>query len=666
MIILFIFICSCLSLPITATAIATSTSTTNIYVALPGTIKHQLKELGTLEQPFSSLEAARDHLRTGYANTTTRIISLADGHYALKHPFFLDERDSGSKAYPIRYQSLHNNSTLFGGVEIPKSAFEQSSISNVFVANLYQCCNITKSSLGSLSNPYPKAKMELFYGSKPMTLARDPNIGDDILRTWQWVGYENMTSIANSTTTFDFADHVTAKKWMESMSNDAARNDTGNFWLHGYWKFDWRDTFVSVSNIQPVSVQNSSLYQVTIDKDTPTQYPWTNGCRFYAVNSLGLLDSPGEYYISPSTGELYFWPPTGSNITLPVFVSVLSQVISVSNAKHLSFDNLTISTSQKTVIDVTSSENINVTQSTISNAGDACIGMSDVTNSHVLNNVVYGCGGSGISIQSGSIQSLEHGNSSVVNNDIANFSRIRRTYQPGIEFNSVGLYVAFNNISHCPHAGIQGGGNDNVFEFNRINHCTYETVDVGAFYIGRSWSQRGNIARHNTFETIRSTERLAQASCSQNAFYLDDQMSGWTFESNTIINASTGVLIGGGRRNKIINNIFINCDGDIHFDNRGMNWQANTCNQSCDPNLGTSCFHGELVKLHYQDPPYSVQYPEIVNIFQDYPCVPIKNIIQGNRYCHKKSRGGGKFIDRNLSTIQNSWLSSMSNNSETC
>merc|ERR1719174_2600245 len=31
-----------------------------------------------------------------------------------------------------------------------------------------------------------------------MTLARDPNIGTDPLRTWKWAGYENM-SVANAT-----------------------------------------------------------------------------------------------------------------------------------------------------------------------------------------------------------------------------------------------------------------------------------------------------------------------------------------------------------------------------------------------------------------------------------------------------------------------------------
>jgi hypothetical protein len=62
-----------------------------------------------------------------------------------------------------------------------------------------------------------------------------------------------------------------------------------------------------------------------------------------------------------------------------------------------------------------------------------------------------------------------------------------------------------------------------VAEHNVLRHICYETVDTGAFYIGRSWSQRGNIVRFNTFDTVRATERLAQKSCSQNAFYLDDR-----------------------------------------------------------------------------------------------------------------------------------------------
>ena len=645
-------------------------ATTIIHVSPPGNSpSHPNAELGTLFNPFNSLQDARNLLRTGYKNTTTRIIQIAKGNYYLTEPFELNKIDSGSIKHPIIYQA-NLDTKLFGGIEIPHNLWTPcvDTNPNIYKANLYEA-NVTSAQIGSLASPYPTSKMELFYGDsndqiKPMTLARDPNIDTDVLNTWKWVGYNNMSVSTTDNTTFQFNDIDTANKWKKSFDADIANNETSTMWMHGYWKFDWRDTYVKVAAISQL---NDTSYVVKREEDTPPQYPWINGCRFMAVNSLGLLDAPGEYYISSKTGDIYFMPPDmDGKLNKKVVVSVLKQVISIKNTKNVVFNNLTISTSQGSVMQVSSSSNINVTNCIVSNSGaSACIEMSVVTNSNVEKNTVYGCGGSGISVNSGNIKTLIKGNSSVVGNVISNFSRIRRTYQPGIGFDSVGLHVVDNNISFGPHACIQGGGNDNVFEHNRLSHCTYETVDVGAFYIGRSWSQRGNVARYNTFDTIRSTEKLAQASCSQNAFYLDDQMSGWIFSGNTIINATTGVLLGGGRNNIITNNTFINCDNDIHFDNRGMNWMSTACNISCNDNLGTSCFHGELQSLNWQNPPYSTQYPEIVDIYKKYPCIPIHNVIANNKYCHTKSGGGGQFIDRNNATV-NGWMSSMSNNSEAC
>ena len=74
-----------------------------------------------------------------------------------------------------------------------------------------------------------------------------------------------------------------------------------------------------------------------------------------------------------------------------------------------------------------------------------------------------------------------------------------------------------------------------------LRHICYETVDTGAFYVGRSWSQRGNIVRFNTFDTVRATERLAQKSCSQNAFYLDDRATLGSLIATTIC-AANGVM----------------------------------------------------------------------------------------------------------------------------
>ena len=131
-----------------------------------------------------------------------------------------------------------------------------------------------------------------------------------------------------------------------------------------------------------------------------------------------------------------------------------------------------------------------------------------------------------------------------------------------------------------------------MFEFNTITHAGFETIDVEAFYDGRSWSQRGNMARYNRIKHVRPTERLSQSPSTQNTFYLDDQMSGWEIYGNTIIiNATTGVRLGGGRRNTLQNNTFISCDQDIAFDNRGETNVPSTCNST------TSSLFLDLEKL---------------------------------------------------------------------
>jgi hypothetical protein len=65
---------------------------------------------------------------------------------------------------------------------------------------------------------------------------------------------------------------------------------------------------------------------VTRNKATKPQYPFTKGCRFYAVAALELLDAPGEYHVDQKTGTLHFLPPSPLTPSSDVMVSVLDSV----------------------------------------------------------------------------------------------------------------------------------------------------------------------------------------------------------------------------------------------------------------------------------------------------------------------------------------------------
>lgn len=216
-----------------------------------------------------------------------------------------------------------------------------------------------------MSNPHPNSLMELFVQGKPQTLSRDPNIASD--GTWMWAGYEHV--IDSKPNGFNFTDTATAQKWLPAIG------DGDGLWLHGYWKFDWRDTYVQVASITP----SGSGYFVANNPKTPPQYPFTNGCRFYAVDSIHFLDTASEYYIDRKAGILYYLPAEPLTADTEVVVSVLGSVVE-STANHTSFSNMVISDSRGATMSL-SGEGFTVDSCTVSNSGGPCLSVTGSQNS---------------------------------------------------------------------------------------------------------------------------------------------------------------------------------------------------------------------------------------------------------------------------------------------
>ena len=99
-----------------------------------------------------------------------------------------------------------------------------------------------------------------------------------------------------------------------------------------------------------------------------------------------------------------------------------------------------------------------------------------------------------------------------------------------------------------------------------------ETHDVGAFYLGRNYTERGNVVRYNYFHHLGregvKAEDLVQA------VYLDDCASGTLVYGNVFYRAGRAAMIGGGRDNTIENNIFVECTPSVHVDARGLGWAS--------------------------------------------------------------------------------------------
>ena len=102
---------------------------------------------------------------------------------------------------------------------------------------------------------------------------RSPSLAAD--GGYRYYGYENLTNA--SAMGFHLADR-------EAVAGMAAALRDGPLWLHGFWKYDWMDTRIEIASIDPggTFIRNNA---------TAPQLPFTDGCRFVAIDSLSFLVS---------------------------------------------------------------------------------------------------------------------------------------------------------------------------------------------------------------------------------------------------------------------------------------------------------------------------------------------------------------------------------------
>jgi hypothetical protein len=136
-----------------------------------------------------------------------------------------------------------------------------------------------------------------------------------------------------------------------------------------------------------------------------------------------------------------------------------------------------------------------------------CVTVCAEGSNNVVSYVIAGqTGCSCISVGGGDVQTLVPAGNVVSNNVVSSFARITRTYNPGVTFFGVGNDYSDNTVFDAPHQAIFGSGNNHLFSGNYVHDVCFEASDSGAWYMGRSWIERGNVIINNRFERVRTTE----------------------------------------------------------------------------------------------------------------------------------------------------------------
>jgi len=565
---------------------------------------------GSRDKPFATIEQARNAVRRlktqGGLTKGGVTVWIKGGSYYLTESINLSNEDSGTENAPIVYRGcIGEEIRIIAGKQVkdfgPVTDSEMLEKLDVTVRQNVVCADLKAEGISDYGQVAAQGqRLELFFKDEPMQLARWPN--------------EGFVRIVDAIGQTPHAIHGIkgTREGKFTYQQDRPRRWIGEqeIWLHGYWFWDWSDSFERVASIDAAKrvITTSPPYH---------NYGYRKGQRYYALNVLAELDQPGEWYLDRQKSILYFLPPSPVKEGRTV-LSILQHLFVLKDCSWVTIRGLVLEATRSTAVTVSGGTGNIVAGCTIRNTGSRAVSISGGTKNSVLGCDIYRTAEGGISLSGGDRQTLTPAVHRAENNHIHHFGRIYRTYRPAVSVNGVGNIVSHNLIHDGPHNAIQLGGNDHTIEFNEIHHVCFETGDVGAFYMGRDWTARGTIIRHNYFHHIKGPGLHGAM-----AVYLDDAASGISIIGNIFYRAGRAAFIGGGRDNLVENNIFVDCQDSVHIDARGDGWMKYHVEED-----GT--LPKRLGAVPYKQPPWSEKYPALTNILEDSPGLPKGNIVRRN------------------------------------
>jgi len=530
---------------------------------------------GTRSKPFLTLERARDSVRASRSRAASRPITvwLVPGDYFRTNALELTSEDSGTPSAPITWRAVRPGETRLLGARTLSASLP---VTNpAILQRLPEAARAKVRELDARAAFPPgdppavlrsrgfgrstvPSHCELFYHGQPMTLARFPNEGE-----WEHIAGFPASSGQND-------DHGgSIGKLPDGFHYAGDRpgrwQDRRNLWVHGYWSWDWANSYERIDSID---------LQARLIKTAPPHglYGFRKGQRFFYLNVLEELDSPGEWWLDPGAARIYFWPPDISPASREqaarpgeLLLSVLTEpFLKLTGVSNVEMRELVFEAACGNAIEIRQGRNCRIAGCTLRNIGNNAVVIVDGTEHAVVSCDISETGDGGVSVSGGNRKTLEPANHLVDNCHFTKIGRWSKCYVPAVLMTGVGHRVAHNLIHDHPHCAILFSGNNHLIEFNEIHRIALETGDVGAIYAGRDYTYRGNRIRHNF---IHHTGGVGMGSM---GVYMDDCVSGTEISGNIFYKVQRAAFLGGGRDHQVFNNIFVECNHAVELDGRGL------------------------------------------------------------------------------------------------
>ncbi|MFO0925537.1 MAG: hypothetical protein U0736_00650 [Gemmataceae bacterium] len=241
---------------------------------------------GTKDQPFATVEAARDALRARTDRSAPASVIVHGGTYRLDRPVVFTPEDSGSAKAPITYRAADGETPVLSGGR-PVTGWKEATVNGrtVWVAELPEVRD---------GKAYYR---QLWVNGARRTRARHPNSG-----FLQIAGLPAATKKTERDRRYEGQDRFQFKAGDLRQYNNLS--DVEVVVLHL-----WVDVHLPVVSVdekeRQVTFSARSLRRL-VDNGKPA--------RYYVVNALELLDEPGEWYLDRPTGKLYYAPLPGERL----------------------------------------------------------------------------------------------------------------------------------------------------------------------------------------------------------------------------------------------------------------------------------------------------------------------------------------------------------------
>ncbi len=378
------------------------------------------------------------------------------------------------------------------------------------------------------------------------------------------------------------------------------------------------------------------------------------------------LDAPGEYYIDRDTGMLYFYPPKNAapdsvlTVTMPTRNGKAYEgkapddLIRIENCSNIIFKDLTFKGGRGSGITGRYSRGITFENCEINSFGAHGIRFDFSTSITVRGCSVHDVGQDGIQFTNcGDYQNIISNNNVICNNEIYNFARLERSYKSGVNlgYRCVGAVVARNHIHSGPHTGLIFYGVNNDIYGNEFNDLVTEFSDMDAIYANNScypW-ERGNKIHGNYFHDIGRSSMNGRHQINVRAIRTDNKGCGIEVFGNLFLrigdggangngNNAVGAVTAEGTRNKIFNNLFVDCN-ETYTNGQAYREIETASDGTLYPNTtetgAANTINGVAVAVLKEQlagylPVYGAYFPELYDFFYEHPNMSKTNEFKDN------------------------------------